>query len=273
MIYAPSTFSDLKLAVLAEDKAIGRCLRLYGEFARPESDLLINIAQTMPAGVFLDVGANIGCVGLRLAKALPDWQIQCFEPQLAVYTALCANIVINKLDNVRAFPWIVGNAAELVSFPQPTADQSVNFGAVGAGSAFQNKLPAVSMRLDDLNLENVRIIKVDVEGFELQVLQGAQHLTESSSPVWLVEGKAGKKTRRVMEWLIARDYDLFWFFAPFATPQSGAPKEDTGVGDVNVVAVAKGQAPPDLPKVKSIDEDWKTRTAEFTFLNRYGYNF
>lgn len=273
MIYAKTKYDGLQLHVLNSDSVIGRCIRKYGEFARPEADLLIHVAQNLPSGLMLDVGANIGAIGLPFAKAMPSWQVVCFEPQLAVLSALSANVVENGLVNTRVLPWVVGAETGLALFPQPSAAVENNFGAVSV-TDLENvaKLPAVSIRLDDLALNNVRLIKVDVEGFELEVLQGATALTESQHPIWLLEAQANEKTEQCMQWLMDRGYTLYWFFAPFVTPKVGAEQAEFQLGDVNFLAVPQGTLQMKLPEIKSLKEDWQERMKELGYLSVYGYD-
>lgn len=272
MTYTKTKYDSLQLHVLESDSVIGRCIRKYGEFARPESDLLIQLAQNLPPGLMLDIGANIGAVGLPFAKALPNWQVVCFEPQLAVLSALNANVVENGLVNTRVLPWAIGAVTELTLFPQPSVMVENNFGAVGAD--FQQnvaRLPTVNMRLDDLNLSNLRLIKVDVEGFELEVLQGASALIDGQHPIWLLEAKQGEKTEQCMQWLLDRGYALYWFFAPFVTPRAGAEQNEYQLGDVNFLAVPKNTLQMKLPEIKSLKEDWRERMRELSYLSVYGY--
>lgn len=141
-------------------------------------------------GIVLDIGANLGSYSVPLAKNNPHLTVHAFEPQRIVYYQLCANVVINSLENLHAHNF--GISAEAVSLPMqmPDYSQELNIGAFSIDKDVrENEYECttegaveriVLLPLDDGNHKDVRLIKIDVEGHELQVLKGAQETIKAN---------------------------------------------------------------------------------------------
>jgi FkbM family methyltransferase len=256
----------------SSDRTIGPCLAQSGEFARAEVDFLRN--HLPPEGVLFDVGANIGTVSIPLARTVPGLAVYSFEPQLPIYRLLMRNIALNGLMSIEAFPWALGEADGLIEFAMPDMTSSTNFGAIGRGSQDGEMAPVVIRRLDSLGLPPVNLIKIDVEGYDLEVVRGAEKTIERDRPILFCEAHASPKTAALISRLQEWDYELYWFFAPFlSVGTAGQPKIPSRiVGDTNIAAFPRGTEPCwPLPRIKDAQEDWRTRAKEFTYLERYGY--
>lgn len=262
----------LRFFVPTGDTAIARSLVEFGEFARPEVDLCAALMERLASGWMLDVGANLGTISLPLAKAFPQWRFAAFEPQAAIFRLLAANATLNGLEHVALFPWCVGEKPGIVDFPAPPI-RNLNSGAVGRDFKSPNTLPALMIALDNLKLDPVRLLKIDVEGFDLEVLQGASAVLKAQRPAVLFESKAGKKTEAAIALLRELDYRLYWFFAPFVTAKNrrNKPLPKGGMtGDLNALALPKGMDNPwPMPEIGDPAEDWRQRQAEFGYLSRY----
>ncbi|OHA19218.1 MAG: hypothetical protein A3C08_00940 [Candidatus Taylorbacteria bacterium RIFCSPHIGHO2_02_FULL_47_18] len=137
--------------------------------------------------VFYDIGANIGAysfIALMLSEiAIP---IYSFEPGQCTFAVLCENIFLNKMKTIFPIPFPLSDATRLTYF---------SYGTLRAGSAVH---PGVNMNptlnccfshlvqaysLDDLvrlaNLPYPTIMKIDVDGHELQVIRGAHDVIKS----------------------------------------------------------------------------------------------
>lgn len=253
------------------DRTIGPCLASAGEFARAEVDFLLS---HLPAGgVVCDVGANIGTVSIPLAKALPGLSVFAFEPQLPIFRLLMRNVALNGLMSVEAYPWALGEVDGIIEFATPALTTQTNFGAIGRGSQSGNKSPVVIRRLDSLALSPLNIIKIDVEGYDLEVVRGAQETIHRDRPILFCEAHASPKTVELIRLLDQWDYDTYWFFAPFISASASRESENSSkiVGDTNIVAFPKGKEPHwPLPRIGNPEEDWRTRVKEMRYLERYG---
>jgi len=258
----------LKFMIPTRDAAVGRCLRDYGEFARPESVL---ISQVLGQGVFVDVGANIGAIALPVARA--GNRVIAIEAHRQLAGILAANVLINGLHNVEVHHAAVGPRSGLAEFPSPPIDAAVNFGATGFHIIGQ---PMETVRVTTLDLVapvDTTIVKIDVEGFEPQVLIGAEKTLKAIRPKWIVEtSKDEPSTRSVIETFRGAGYRLYWFFAPFITPNREREGPPDGLkGDVNVFAVPQEHLQPTEMLEVAPSPIWPTALAEFPYLGRFGF--
>src|SRR6185295_13640530 len=133
--------------------------------------------------------------------------LDVFEPQPFLFQNLCANLALNGMFNVRAWPFACGEEAGIVHFAVPDYSTPGNFGGVsmehGARSSKEATRPMASapcVRLDDfLGAAPVGLLKVDVEGFELKVLKGATSILSKSRPALYVENDRVAQSRAHIE--------------------------------------------------------------------------
>lgn len=142
----------------------------------------------------LDVGANLGAFSVPIGYWLKakGGRVWAFEPQRMVFYQLCGNLFANGLSNVVAHHAAVGDGSvQRIDVPQLDPFKDPNLGALSLDASIQKwqrgKLMGSGveqvpyLRLDDLALDRVDLIKIDVEGMELEVLQGAKGLLARSA--------------------------------------------------------------------------------------------
>jgi FkbM family methyltransferase len=253
------------------DAVIGQALERFGEFAKPEVDLLSAYMTALPHGTFLDVGANIGSIALPLAQNHPQWRVTAYEAHRGLAGLLVANALNNNLTNVEAHHAAVGPAIGVVAFPTPPLSAAMNFGSIGFGSDAPPE-PVRMCTLDSVAPADTRLIKLDVEGAEGGVLMGSATLLTTNA-IWLFEAKKGsEKTPALLNRFISAGFRLHWFYAPFVTPNSAKAQNRHGTGDYNCLALPPGV--PDLwqlPAITSAQDIPPSTTADFAYLSRYGF--
>jgi len=156
-------------------------------------------------------------VGLAKAAAERGERMEVFEPQPVIFQNLCANIALNGLRNVRAWPFACGDKTLTLSFAEPDYSRPGNFGGVSMSSEnpSSRKISVPCVRLDDvLGEDPVALMKIDVEGFELAALRGSQGILDRWRPILYVENDRVDESRELIEWLWSRDYRLFWHIPP-----------------------------------------------------------
>lgn len=268
----------LNFLVPAGDTAVGWSLRAFGEFAKPELDLLAAyLKHFQEPGTFLDVGANIGAICLPLGAWFPTWQVIGVEAHRGLSGLLAANALNNHLRNVEWHHAAAGATAGLAEFPSTPLDQSTNFGALGA--FMNNDVATEQVRMctvDQIAPARTRLIKVDVEGAELAVLHGAFATLRDIKPVWLLEAKRQDKQAAAAIARVLREanYRLFVMFAPFATLHHAKPAQirPGPSGDFNFLALPSGVPNLwELPELKDVMGEWPSDLSAFPYLRRYGY--
>lgn len=162
----------------------------------------------------LDVGANIGEITYALAQF--SEKVQAFEPVHNTFDLLQKNVTQNNLTNVTCHNLGLGAVHE-------TAEIAINANTCGANSRVLDptatRRATETMRivpLDSFGFTDVDILKIDVEGFELDVLQGGEKTILRDHPVIQLEVymPALKRARRdiadIYHWLIQRGYQAYY---------------------------------------------------------------
>jgi FkbM family methyltransferase len=162
-----------------DDVFVSRAIEDWGNWEGNSTAIVLQLLRN-PAD-FIDIGANIGWYTLVAAHALGDrGHVHSFEPDPAHLAKLSVNVAVNHLDNVTMNELALSDrtgTATLHLNPLNRGDNSLLPFATRRGSALV-KLA----RLDDypgLNGERPLVIKIDVQGSEIDVLAGARRLLES----------------------------------------------------------------------------------------------
>ena len=178
------------------DQYVGRSLELYGEYSEGEVALFRQIVRA--GDVVVDAGANLGAHTVPLAQMVgPTGAVIAFEPQRVVFQTLCANLALNSLTNVMAQQAALGGEAGHIVVPNIDYGRIANFGGVALGQYDRGeKVPVV--RLDDLHLPRCRLIKIDVEGMEAEVLRGAGDTIARLMPILYLENDRKEKAAQLL---------------------------------------------------------------------------
>lgn len=183
-------------------------------------------ANPVAEGVVLDIGANLGSFMVPMAKRFGSLQFHCFEVQPPIYYQLCANVMLNRLGNVTAHPFGLGRAEAEIEVTLPVYSDEINIGSfslsadmrreVRGGEFKGDRVKVKIVNLDSLFIERVRLVKIDVEGLELEVLQGAAGtLLRSGFPPIIYEAWAfdwyAEQKRALEAFLIGLGYRLMNF--------------------------------------------------------------
>lgn len=162
------------------DPYVRGAVEQYGEFSEAEVDLWRDILT--PEDWVVEVGANMGAHTLALAGLAE--RVYAFEPQRFMFQTLCGNLALNSVDNVVAQQAAVGRAEGFCKIPclDPRAVQ--NFGSFSLRAAYDggDALPVTT--LDSLQFERLDLLKLDCEGSELAILEGARRTIERHRP-WI----------------------------------------------------------------------------------------
>lgn len=180
--------------------------KLIAEKGEPyEVEMLRDMAAWLsPGDLVLDVGANIGNHTLYLAMAAQA-RVIAYEPNEHLTSALASSIEHNSLlDKVQIRTVGVGRAASMASFAEFI---ETNLGAqklaMGDGA-----IQVVSLD-EEVFPSSVRMIKIDVEGMELDVLEGAANLITRDRPLIYAESQDEVQFRELSRWMRHNGY-TYW---------------------------------------------------------------
>lgn len=154
-----------------------------------EIETILTIVACLPEGsVTIDAGANVGLISVPIANAVKPkgGAVLAFEPQQPLYHALCGTRVLNDLMNLAPFNMALGSADGLIRMPKIDYSTPQDFGIVSLKDGTEDG-PAVQIRaIDGLGLPRLDLLKIDVEGFEVEVLAGARETLRDNQPwCWL----------------------------------------------------------------------------------------
>lgn len=199
-----------RMFTLQGDAVIGRSLRLYGEFAGDEVDSILSLVR--PGDHVLDLGANIGFHTLALAATVgPSGQVTSVEPQRFCFQLLCANVTLNQLTTVTCHRAAVGADPGTCAVPRNDPTHRHNAGAttvsLDAGTTGpSDTVPMITV--DSLDLARCDLIKIDTEGFEDLVIQGALRTLGAHHPTLYIEVHDRENLRRLHGRLKPLGYSL-----------------------------------------------------------------
>jgi FkbM family methyltransferase len=216
------------------DIYIGKSLELYGEYAGLEGKMLMSLVR--PGETVIEVGANIGSHTVGLAKRVgPSGKVFAFEPQRACFALLQSQIALNQLHNVVAFNEGSGSAECRMWLPEIDYSGQGNFGGVSLQRSGSERQAEVRVRrLDDvLSGTFVHLVKIDVEGMEREVIEGAGKLIERSKPILYVENDRVEQSAALISLIRDHEYRLWWHIPPLFNPDNFFNVQENEFGAVS----------------------------------------
>ena len=174
-----------------------------------------------PNSTIIEVGANIGFESLYYARKYPDCLIYSYEPGRYAYDTLLRSKAYNHLDNLRVFKLAVGERSGSLEIATPTeSSKNKGLGSLNANQDLDDSY--VKEQIEMVTLDShctpdhrVSVLKIDTQGFEWNVLQGATALIGKHRPVILFEHEdqyhenALETRKRMGEFFDRTGYDLY----------------------------------------------------------------
>jgi len=158
-----------------------------------EERFLEHIRSLGKSGLYLDIGAYIGTHTLFFAVLCEATAVYAFEPRPALFDELQRNVRANELeDKVTLFN--IGLASESKTV---TGEQN--------GDIAEFECTPLDQILND---EIVTVVKMDVEGMELDILTGAKRMLGRCKPVIFAEAHEGEEWRAIEAYL--REFGYVW---------------------------------------------------------------
>jgi len=194
---------------------------------------IVDEIQKKPGTSFIDIGANIGLISLYVLSVSPNTKIYAFEPGPHQFEYFKRTITENKLqEKILLSEKAVGNRNKKTSFmthfSQVCAyDGFFDTNRAGGGTAVSVDMITLDSWSKSIDLsQRVGVVKMDTEGAELWILQGAlKFLTEHKPVIFLeIEPKnliAYPYTGTdIFNWFKSHSYRLFTVDGDECTPQN-----------------------------------------------------
>lgn len=158
--------------------------------------------QTGGDGVIaLDGGANIGVHTIEWARHMTGWgYVIGIEAQERVFYALAGNVALNNCFNARVLNAALSNTQEPINIPVPDYCSAGSFGNLELRENSRNEYigqaidygpdsltEVACLTIDSFNLPRLDLLKIDVEGMEIEVLEGARESLRTLNPVIFIE--------------------------------------------------------------------------------------
>ncbi|MGZ7458970.1 FkbM family methyltransferase [Pseudomonas sp. Ma2-10] len=241
-----------EMNVIPADRIVSHSLSLYGEWAGDELNFLHKLVQ--PGMHVLDIGAFIGTHTLAFAHFVGDsGQVYSFEPRKEIYQVLCSNIDANKFKHVQAFN--MGLAEEVGSLTLESIDitESVNFGGLSIDNVVPKEIANVYdvhiSTVDKLDVSVVDFMKLDVEGMERRVLEGAVEVIARDQPLIFCECNSMTSGYEIFEFCQPLNYRVFGLLSAAYNPENFNGVVDNIFGEAKEVSLLL------IPITKIIDLD------------------
>jgi FkbM family methyltransferase len=187
------------VAFYGKDEYVGKSLFNYGEYNPDETEKIIELAT--PGKLCLDVGANVGVI--TQALEFSGFEVIGFEPQPKIFELLRLNT------RGTSYNVALGTNTGMVKMPRVQYAARGNFGGLSIGtSSLSGTIDVAITTLDSYNFENVGLIKIDVEGFEEQVLRGGTKTILASKPVLYIEDDRQEKRMGLRNYIRELGYSI-----------------------------------------------------------------
>jgi FkbM family methyltransferase len=167
---------------------------IYEGFESDEIDFLDSFLNA--GDCFIDIGANVGLYSLHASKRVgSNGTVIAFEPAEVTFKRLIENIQINDLKNIDAHKLGLSDHEALLELNiSESGYEAWNTFVQSKDNKFSKK-ELVQVKTFDAffeqnysNVDDIALVKLDVEGFELNVLKGAKNLlSRERAPVFIVE--------------------------------------------------------------------------------------
>jgi len=225
--------------VFENDTTLSRALVQYGEWAENEIYLLAGLLR--PGDFVVDAGAHVGTHTLPMASATgPHGRVMAIEAQHDAFLLLSANVLLNAADNVRCIQAVLSDRRGVELLPVAARGTVMNRAAVSFSedpSETADSVATLRIRIDDLELRTCNLLKMDVEGMELDVLRGAKETIAEHRPVVYFEQNTDRQFGACCEFLREFGYRLFWHVAPAFNGNNFCGSPDNIFGEVTETAV------------------------------------
>lgn len=256
------------LYAYADDRYLGEAVCKYGEYSELEYQFLRDVLDDevrFPGSRIIEIGANAGYLSVPLMN---HGIVVAFEPQTSTFELLSENLRMRcvhsgwyRSPGYLLFNVAVSDAPDLNGkCPKHSYATAGNHGGITllkdqttASMVATEWEPMVVQTLDSYHFgernsyERTRLIKVDVEGMELQVLKGARETITRDQPLLYVENDRPDKSEALIRYVWKLGYWAAWHCPRMYNPDNFFGVKENIYGEkasVNMICVPKGRTLP-----------------------------
>jgi FkbM family methyltransferase len=171
-----------------------------------------------PGDRAIDIGGNIGMIALQMARSVgPKGAVECFEPNPSCVKRIEWHKNENRLAQIKIHPYGLGEKNDILELK--LLGDHTGWSTFGHVEAADVRVIPVPVKIGDEVLSAdpspIRLIKIDVEGFELKVLRGLAKTLAQHKPVLIMELiekqllDANASSREIFELLGGLGYECY----------------------------------------------------------------
>ncbi len=190
------TLVDGVQVTVPDDLGVITSFVLYEQQDWFEAELPFLRKLIQPGNFVVDIGASFGAYTLSLAKRVgPSGRVWAFEPNPNVSIFLEHSLKANRFDHAVLDRRGIADVKATMFFKNHRHSEGQGLSRTCEGTAdFTVQTASLDQLMDEYGWEQVDFLKIDVEGFERQVLEGAQAFIDRYSPLVLYEVQQGDGT-------------------------------------------------------------------------------
>lgn len=203
------TIYDFKIVLPPEKNFEIEEIYYLGFYEAGTIRIIKNLLQD--GGVFVDVGGSVGLMSLYAAKILQNkGTVWTFEPMPGMYECILKSIEINYFDNIKVFNVALGDEESMLPIYTKRACPSL-VPKDGETPDFSVSVKVLDNIIQENHLDNIQLMKIDVEGFEMNVLKGCRHLLSSAdAPALCIEYESHYANKEVFRFI--KNMNQYQFF-------------------------------------------------------------
>ena len=194
-----------KLYAYPGDRYLGEAIALYGEYSEFEFQFLHDLAKWSAVyPVIMEIGANAGYLTIPLAN---HFTVHAFEPQPAVFELLRKNSFLNG-NRATVYNMAISDFDGEIDCPKDEYSPYCQLGSHSMGISKDSiKVPCKTV---DSTKIFPHVMKIDVEGMEIDVLRGATETIAKFRPSIYCENDRPEKSEELISYLMESRYTCYW---------------------------------------------------------------
>ncbi|MFD3619911.1 FkbM family methyltransferase [Streptomyces sp. NPDC058676] len=194
------------------DDAVALDTLWNGKFGYEPGSLATWAALAAKSATIADVGAHVGYFSLIAALANPNAKVHAFEPVDQVHARLSVNVRSNNVQNVKLYQAGVSSSAGWADISVRFSGNLLSTGSTLEHAADDAQLKRIQlMPLDEVFADTrLDLVKIDVEGHEMAVLQGARQVLKRDRPTVMLEALRDAPLDTLLAEFDPLGYDSHW---------------------------------------------------------------